>query len=239
MSIFLLLCAYAVYALFWGRLMFSVFSWYRIADRLRRGHLPPADLSCSVCAGGALDVLTFRRLLIANGWLWLGSWTFHLSFFLVIMRHLRFAMDPVPKCITFLQFPGLVAGYLLPASVVVIALARIGGKEKYVSWKNTLLVAQVFVIAATGLLMRFFFRIDTVAAKEFIFGIFTFTPAAIPDSFLFVVHFSLVILLVPFLPSHILAAPLVLFEARRREKGLAEIIHEYEARRGSDLGRKA
>jgi len=238
MSTLLLICVYVVYALFWGRLMFSVLSLWRLEKRQMESHLSPAGLPCSVCAGGAADMLTFRKLWMSNGWLWTGSWTFHLSFLLVIMRHLRFAMDPVPECITFVQFPGLVAGYMLPVSVAIIALTRIAGREQYFSLKNTLLVAHVFSIAVTGLLMRFF-KTDLVTAKEFVIGIFTFSPSAIPDSFLFILHFSLVLILIPFLPSHILAAPLVMFEARRREKELAGIMHEYEAGQGWDLGKKA
>ncbi len=238
MNMFLFLCAYAAYALFWGRLAISVFSWWRMENRLGGNGLSARGLPCSVCAGGAVDVLTFRRLLVANGWLWIGSWTFHLSFFLVVLRHLRFAMEPVPGFIRVMQVPGLAAGYLLPVSVAVIAAARFAGKEQYVSWKNMLLIFHVFAIAVTGLLMRFF-RTDLVGAKKFVLGIFSFTPAAPPDGYLFIIHFSLVLLLVPFLPSHILAAPLVMFDARRREKGLAAVMHEYQAGRGWDLGKKA
>jgi len=43
---------------------------------------------------------------------------------------------------------------------------------------------------------------------------------------LFLLHFSLVLVLVPLLPTHILTAPLVMLEARKRDLGLPLVMHE-------------
>jgi hypothetical protein len=84
----------------------------------------------------------------------------------------------------------------------------------------------LFVISSLGLLMVTLYRTDVVAVKLFTIGILSFTPAAVPDSILFQLHFSLVLVLVPLLPTHILTAPLLMLEARKRDLGLPLVMHE-------------
>jgi hypothetical protein len=88
------------------------------------------------------------------------------------------------------------------------------------------LLVLLLVISSLGLLMITAYRTDVVMVKLFIQGILSFSPAAAPDSILFLLHFSLVLILVPFLPSHILTAPLVMLEAKKRELALPLVMHE-------------
>ena len=46
----------------------------------------------------------------------------------------------------------------------------------------------------------------------------SFSPAPLPESLLFTLHFVLVLVLVPLLPTHIFTAPLVMYEARKRDR---------------------
>jgi hypothetical protein len=74
--------------------------------------------------------------------------------------------------------------------------------------------------------MHALYNPNLVDVKLFAFGIMTLNPAAAPDSALFVMHFSLVLVLIPFLPTHIFTAPLVMMEARKREQALRLVMHE-------------
>jgi hypothetical protein len=56
-------------------------------------------------------------------------------------------------------------------------------------------------------------------------GIVAFSPSPPPDNFFFILHFSLVLLLIPYLPFHIFTAPLIAIEARRRQQGLDMVMH--------------
>jgi hypothetical protein len=78
----------------------------------------------------------------------------------------------------------------------------------------------------TGLLLKLFYRVSLVDAKVFSMGIAAFDPGTVPDSALFIVHFILVLILIPFLPFHLIAAPLIAMEARRRDEGLDMVLHE-------------
>jgi nitrate reductase gamma subunit len=174
----------------------------------------------------ACDILFFRRLLSANDVLWFGEWAFHVSFMLVILRHLRYFLNPVPHWIWAVQTPGIIAGYLLPITLVYILVVKALSEMKYFSSYNFLLLLLIFVISINGLLMKTIYRPDIVSVKAFIMGILGFGFPAVPGSFFFILHFILVLLLIANLPTHIFAAPLTLIGARQREENLQQVIHE-------------
>ncbi len=179
------------------------------------------------CALTAVDVLLFGRLFKVNAALWLGEWVFHASFILVLLRHLRFFLNPVPGWVWSVQTAGLIAGYVLPASLAYILAVRLLTKrEKYAAPANVFLLALVLVISSLGLLMRQWFTPNLVDAKLFVLGILCMKPAPAPDSLLFAAHFVLVLVLVLFLPTHIFTAPFVMFEARKRERGLYQVMND-------------
>jgi [DsrC]-trisulfide reductase subunit M len=225
MTILLPVIVYCVYAAFVWRVIFHALLWHRAALEIGRSTRRPRSGSLKVWAETAIDVVFFRRLFHENGLLWFSAWLFHISFFLVLVRHLKYIMNPVPGCIAGLQSLGLLAGYVLPLSIVSIALIRAGGSEKYVSRFNYFILGLVLFIGATGLLLHVF-RSDLVGVKEFLLGILTFSPRPVPHSLLFVVHFLLVLLLALSLPFHLFIAPVVMHEARRREAELKKVLHE-------------
>ena len=67
--------------------------------------------------------------------------------------------------------------------------------------QGTFFFSVVLVISCVGLFMQALFKPDIVGVKLFILGFTGFSPAAVPHSFLFVLHFSLVLVLAP-LPAH-------------------------------------
>jgi nitrate reductase gamma subunit len=229
MQIILFLAAYVVYAAFLYRIIFHVLVWIRATGHYGVSPAPNPGESARVCAVSGLDILFFRRLFASSKMLWLGSWTFHISFVIVILRHLRYFLNPVPACITFIQPFGVVAGYTLPASLLYLMLLRLLGRKryvsKYVSYYNFFLLGLLFSISSIGLLMHLYFVPDLPDVKEFVLGMLTFRPEPVPGSTLFIIHFVLVLFLLPYLPTHFFSAPLVIAEARKREEGLNEVLH--------------
>ncbi|HTP04351.1 MAG TPA: hypothetical protein VMM54_04235 [Nitrospirota bacterium] len=227
MGTILIVAAYCVYAAFWIRFLLHVLLWWKAVTRPATIVEPVQPLSVKAWAISARDVVLFWRLLKVNPALWFGEWTFHMSFLFVIMRHLRYFFLPVPEWVWWFQIPGLVAGYILPLSLLYILIVRLfSAREKYSSPANMVLLVLLFVISSLGLLMVTLYRTDVVAVKLFTIGIRSVTTAAVPDSILFLLHFSLVLVLVPLLPTHILTAPLVMLEARKRDLGLPLVMHE-------------
>jgi nitrate reductase gamma subunit len=124
-------------------------------------------------------------------WLWLFSLTFHWAFFTVLFRHLRLFTDPVPGCVElvakldgFLQIglPGLMlSGVALLAGITFLFLRRILIPHvKYISLGSDYFpLFLIFGIAFTGILMRYFTRVDIVGVKEFTMSLVTLKPHVI------------------------------------------------------------
>jgi len=226
MDILLLLLAYMMYIAFVVRVFTHVRIWLNAAvQSVTYRHAPLGPFS--VCALTVLEILFFRKLFANDKFLWPGSWLFHLSLFFVLMRHLRYFLQPAPDCITVIQPYGIFAGYvLLIALVSIICVRLLSGKRRYVSLSNYFILSVLLLLSISGLLMRNFFRPDLLQAKAFILGILTFSPEAAPSGILFNFHFLMALLLLLYVPSHIFTAPFVIAEAAKREEGLGMIMHE-------------
>jgi nitrate reductase gamma subunit len=173
------------------------------------------------------DILSFRRVLIANDLLWFGEWIFHASFVLVMLRHLRYFLEPVPQWVWSVQTVGIIAGYILPVTLVLLLTVKFRNeKKKYFSSYNFLLLALILALSVSGLLMQKIFHPDIVSVKTFAVGMVTFAFAAAPTSALFIFHFLGFLALIVSLPTHIFAAPLTLISAREREENINQVIHE-------------
>ena len=135
--------------------------------------------------------------------LWVGALAFHYAFFTVLFRHLRFFTDPVPlpvqlvenvdgffrleivanafqiRCAGCSIFPGLV----LLAAVTYLLLRRLlVPGVKYISLASDYFPLFLIIgIAFTGILMRYFLKIDVAGAKELSIGLVTFRPT-IPEN---------------------------------------------------------
>ncbi|SPQ01663.1 membrane hypothetical protein [Candidatus Sulfobium mesophilum] len=226
MGMLLVIIAYLVYTAFWVRISLHTLIWLKSARRLISYRPVSGVTPLSAFGGSVLDLLFFRRLFESNKVLWLGSWAFHVSFLFVILRHLKYFLNPVPGCISCVQPLGIVAGYILTFSLLYVVAVRLTARTKYVSYQNYFVLGLLFFIGASGLTMRNFFKPDLIDVKNFVMGIIAFRPSALPGNFFFVLHFSLALLLIPYIPFHIFTAPFITIEARRRQQGLDLVMHD-------------
>ncbi len=146
-------------------------------------------------------------------WLWLAALAFHYSFLTVLIRHLRFFLEPVPVCLQLLEkvdsffqlgLPGLfLSGVVLLAAVIFLFLRRIYIPQvRYISLASDFFPLFLIIsIAITGIFMRYFTKVDIVGIKEFAMGLVTLHPT-IPDGLggLFYVHLFLVSVLFVYFP---------------------------------------
>lgn len=162
-------------------------------------------------------------------WLWLGAIAFHYAFLVVILRHLRFFTEPVPGFVYlldsvdgFLQFfvpvvylSGLVllvaAGYLLLRRILRPELRYISLAADYFP------LFLILSIAITGILMRYFYKVDIVAVKDLALGLATFKPKVVAGiGVLFYIHLFLVSVLFAYFPfSKLMHAPGVFLSPTR------------------------
>jgi nitrate reductase gamma subunit len=227
MGTIIIIAVYVVYAAFWIRFFLHTLAWWRGRAEDMVAVLPKRPPLLKTWALTLRDVVLFWRLLKVNPALWFGEYLFHSTFLLVVLRHLRYFLDPVPLWVWDLQLSGLIAGYVLPFSLVYILAVRFfSEREKYSSPANVLLLALIMAISSIGVLMHAFFKPNLVDVKYFALGLLSLAPAPLPTGVLFPLHLVLVLVLVALVPSHIVTAPLVMLEARRRELGLPQVMHE-------------
>jgi len=146
-------------------------------------------------------------------WLWLFSLAFHWTFFTVIFRHLRFFTEPVPALVElvakldgFLQIglPELrISGVVLLAALIFLFLRRIYIPQiRYISLASDYFpLFLIMGIAFTGILMRYFTKVDIVGVKEFTMSLATFKPHIIKGiGSIFYVHLFFVSVLLAYFP---------------------------------------
>lgn len=183
-----------------------------------------------------VDVLLFRPLFRAtrtapllgpglghglHRWLWVAAMAFHASLAVVLLRHLRFLMQPVPgfvaalerwDCATPMLLPALhITSLLLPAALLMLLARRIGlPRVRAISLTSDYFPLVLLVaIAFTGLIMRHLTKTDVTAVKALITGLAagTLVLPARPDPLL-IMHLWLVgTLLVSFPLSKLMHMP--------------------------------
>ncbi len=226
MGTFLTFLTYVVCIIFLTRFLSHVQSWIKAAKQPEVRAFSK-KVSPGMAAEMLLDIVLLRRLFRNNKLLWAASLTFHLSLLIVVLRHLRYFFYPVPDFVMSIQSAGITAGYALPLSLLLILIIRSkGSRDRYLSFYNFFLLAILLLAGTTGILLNLFYRTSLVDIKAFIIGIVTFHPYTLPDSIMFVIHFILIIILIPSLPFHLIAAPLVTVGARKREEELGLVMHE-------------
>lgn len=151
----------------------------------------------------------------SSKWLWLFGILFHYSFLIVVVRHMRLFLDPVPWVVSFLETGdsllqiGAPTMYMTDITIVLGLLFLFGRRlmnpqVRYISLANDYFpLFLILAIAVTGILMRFFLRtnVDINAIKQLAVGLVTFSPTIVTDiSSLFYVHIFLVCTLLAYFP---------------------------------------
>ncbi len=177
------------------------------------------------------EIVTFRslfrntRMRFSDGgriaydieiWLWLFALVFHYAFFVVIVRHLRFFLEPVPMAVqllhkvdTFIQIGQPVislSSFVLLGAVLYLFARRIYlPNVRYISLASDYFPLFLIIgIAFTGILMRYVIRIDVTAAKELTYGLISFHFASMETmksiGSIYYVHLFFVCVLLMYFP---------------------------------------
>jgi nitrate reductase gamma subunit len=120
--------------------------------------------------------------------LWLFALLFHYCFLLILVRHLRFFLAPVPHAVGITEFLdsilqiGLPVMYQSDALIVVgllFLLARrvFDGKVRYITLMQDYFPLFLLLgIVLTGIWMRYVVKVDVIAVKELTMSIVTLRP---------------------------------------------------------------
>ncbi|MGC9292081.1 MAG: sulfate reduction electron transfer complex DsrMKJOP subunit DsrM [Acidobacteriaceae bacterium] len=176
----------------------------------------------------ALEVLCFRSLFrntraelrtgpqlayTENKFLWLAALAFHWTLLIILLRHLRFFLLPVPHWLGWLDTldgffqVGAPVLYLTDVAILVSLLYLLGRRFwdpqiRYISLLADYLALFLLLgLVMTGMQMRYFTKVDLEGVKEYTLGLATFSPH-IPATVgpLFFVHLTLMGALLAYIP---------------------------------------
>ncbi|MES9835340.1 MAG: respiratory nitrate reductase subunit gamma [Candidatus Thiodiazotropha sp.] len=166
------------------------------------------------------EVVLFESLFKSTKWTWIFSWMFHMGLFLVLVRHVRYFIDPVWLPIQLIQPFGKYAAFAMIAGLAGLLIRRIFvDRVRYISSPSDFLwLLLLLVIGLSGATMTFLVHTDVVAVKEFFTGFWTFSGGDLPMDPLLLVHLTLVAVLLLLLPfSKLLHIPGVFFSPTRNQ----------------------
>ncbi|MFC2017271.1 sulfate reduction electron transfer complex DsrMKJOP subunit DsrM [Chloroflexota bacterium] len=176
----------------------------------------------------ALEVLFFRSLFRnervelkraqklvygGNKYLWLGGLAFHWSLLIILFRHFRFLIEPVPSAVLFVQnLDGIlespVSMLYITDAVILIALTYLFLRRvvfpqmRYISLTSDYFAVLLLLgVIISGVLMKLFYRVDVVGVKELAISLLSFRPI-IPEGIglSFYIHLFLVSTLLAYFP---------------------------------------
>jgi nitrate reductase gamma subunit len=209
---------YAAFALFLAGFVYRIVKWaaapvpFRIPTTCGQERSLPwigrNPLDCPSSAAGvigrmALEILLFRSLFRntmvdispkrpvygSAKWLWFFGLTFHWSLLIIVLRHLRFFVEPIAPWIKGLSAidgffeTGIPTLYLSDAAVLAglsfLLIRRIViPRLRYLSlFSDYLALLLILGVVSTGLLMRHFFPADLLQVKNLTLGWVTFAPS--------------------------------------------------------------
>jgi len=148
-----------------------------------------------------------------NKFLWLGALAFHWSFLFILVRHLRFFLEPVPGFVLIAQgldgffqvgTPIVYATDIVILAALVYLLARrlTDGQVRYFSLFTDYFALWLLIgLAVSGVLMRYFVKTDLMGVKELAMGLVTLSPV-VPAGVgpIFYAHMFLLSVLIGYFP---------------------------------------
>jgi [DsrC]-trisulfide reductase subunit M len=234
--------AYAGFAVFLGGFCYRVVQWaaapvpFRIPTTCGQQKSLPwiksAGLENPSTTGGvlgrlALEILLFRSLFrnsqarlyqgraifTEQKYLWLAALAFHWSLLIILVRHLRLLVEPVPAVLLLIERvdgffqlgapPLYLSDIVFACALAYLLLRRFQDPMvRYISQFSDYFALLVLLgIAASGMLMRYVTRVDVVGVKQFALGLAEFRPlrpAALGS--VFAVHLALISVLAAYFP---------------------------------------
>jgi nitrate reductase gamma subunit len=154
-----------------------------------------------------------RLILGESAALWISALAFHWALLLILLRHLRLFLEPVPAFVIALErldgffqigTPLLyLSDVILVSALAYLLLRRFRDPAlRYLSlFSDYFALFLLLAIAVTGILMRYLTRVDILSVKQFALSLAAFRPGASQSlGSVFLCHLLLVCALAAYLP---------------------------------------
>ena len=173
--------------------------------------LTPAPLT----KGGAFarvlgEVFFFKSLFKSNKATWIFGYLFHISFFLLIfmhfLRHFIYS-NPLPWWYNIFVGIGIVCGIVMVISLFLLLMRRVViERVKFISlFQDYLILILLMLIGLAGLSLNYVLTPSALTVVDnqldpYMNGLLTFQFTNIPSNPVFLIHYTLVMLLILYIP---------------------------------------
>jgi nitrate reductase gamma subunit len=170
-----------------------------------------------------LEITLFKSLFRSNKWIWLFSMIFHLALWIVLVRHLRYFMDPVWTLVVLAQPFGKYGSFLMLFGLFGLLARRMFiTRISYISSPSDyLMLFLLLIIGISGTLISFVTRTDIIQFKAFMLSVLSFDLfnwQTMPTDTMLLVHLTAVISLMIVFPfSKLLHVPGMFFCPTRNQ----------------------
>jgi nitrate reductase gamma subunit len=227
-TIYALAFYFATFVLVAG-LLYRIYEYATVPAPLKIATTPAPTTKPGVWLRMFREVAFFESLFKSNKWIWIFGYIFHLALALVLLRHLRYFLDPrlVPdlvwELLTFAQPFGMYAGFAMLLGLGGLWARRIlVNRVRYISAPSDhLMLLLLVMIGVSGMMLQYVERTDIIMVKNFFmslayFNLFDWQP--LPTTGPLLVHLTLVLALMIVFPfSKLLHAPGVFFSPTRNQ----------------------
>lgn len=201
-------------------LVYKIFDYSRTPAPLKIPTTPAPITQKGVVYRMAKEVVLFESLFKSNKWIWVFGWLFHFGLLLVLIRHLRYFINPIPEWLVFIQPFGKYASYMMIVGLLGLLARRfVVDRVRYISTPSDYLMLVLLIgIGITGMLTTFVVHTDIVALKAFFMGLMVFDVQPVPQDPIILAHLAMVALLMAIFPiSKLLHAPGLFFSPTRNQ----------------------
>jgi nitrate reductase gamma subunit len=203
-----------------GGLLLRVWQYAATPAPLKIPTTPAPKTKAGVALRLLREVVLFQSLFKSNKWIWTFGWTFHVALAVVLWRHLRYFLHPVPEFVALVQPYGALAGMAMAGALAALLARRVFVERvRYISGPSDYaMLGLIGAIAISGLGLKFVARTDLIAVKQFFLGLMHVELRPLPADPLLLLHLMLVATLMIVFPfSKLLHAPGVFFSPSRNQ----------------------
>lgn len=204
---------YLAFAVFLAGMAWRTWSWLRRPMPFALTLYPAQGRPAARVGAAAKELLWFRGLYQGDRGLWLWAWLMHVSLALIVAGHVvglsllgrQFCyLGASPETSTFLSGAiGTTTGLVFAVSLLALFYRRTALPEvkRLSDPADYFALALLLAVAVTGLHMRLaWLAVDQAEARSYLAGLLTFRPVPLPREPIFVVHFTLVSVLLLYFP---------------------------------------
>lgn len=220
LSVFYAALLYVAAAVLVAGLAFKIRQYWTTPAPLKIAVTPAPVSQAGAYVRVAREAALFESLFYSNRWLWIFAMAFHAGLALVLVRHIRYFINPVPELIALVQPLGVYGGMAMVGGLVLLLGRRfVIDRVRYVTRPSDVLMLLLLIgIGISGYGMKFLNHTDIVAVKAFIMGLYVFDIRELPGEPPLLAHLSMVALLMIVFPfSKLLHAPGVFFSPTRNQ----------------------